>query len=139
VTARSGSEEPRYVPVRSIYDLIWAIGIGSGSSEGRIPLQPSKLLKSTLGSLDLNPPLSAFRPRGVSGPTSELSSRAPAQMGRREMEHEGGRNRQRGNPRPLCCPAPRSGALAVGGYKRPRGRERALCAGPFPRAANLLI
>jgi hypothetical protein len=22
------------------------------------------------------------------------------------------------------CPAPRSGALAVGGYKRPRGRER---------------
>jgi hypothetical protein len=37
---------------------------------------------------------------------------------------KGGRNRQRGNPRPSCCPAPRSGALAVGGYKRPRGRER---------------
>jgi hypothetical protein len=31
---------------------------------------------------------------------------------------------KRGNPRPSCCPAPRSGALAVGGYKRPRGRER---------------
>jgi hypothetical protein len=31
---------------------------------------------------------------------------------------------KRGNPWPSCCPAPRSGALAVGGYKRPRGRER---------------
>jgi hypothetical protein len=37
---------------------------------------------------------------------------------------KGGRNRQRGNPRPSCCPAPRSGALAVGAYKRSRGRER---------------
>jgi hypothetical protein len=37
---------------------------------------------------------------------------------------KGGRNRQRGNPRPSCCPAPRSGAPAVGGYKRSRGRER---------------
>jgi hypothetical protein len=27
---------------------------------------------------------------GVPGPTSEMSPRAPAQMGRREMEHEGG-------------------------------------------------
>jgi hypothetical protein len=55
---------------------------------------------------------------------------------------KGGRNRQRGNPRPSCCPAPRSGALAVGGYKRPRGREeraRALCVGPFSRVANLLV
>jgi hypothetical protein len=34
-----------------------------------------------------------------------------------------GRYRQRGNPRPSCCPAPRSSALAVGGYKRSRGRE----------------
>jgi hypothetical protein len=36
---------------------------------------------------------------------------------------------QRGNPQPSCCPAPRSGALAVGGYKlrvgeRERERER---------------
>jgi hypothetical protein len=49
-------------------------------------------------------------------------------MGRRETEHEGGKKegdrQKRGNPRPSCCPAPRSGALAVGGYKRPRGRER---------------
>jgi hypothetical protein len=50
---------------------------------------------------------------------------------------KGGRNRQKGNPRPPCCRAPRSGALAVGGYKRPRGR--ALCGGPSSRAANLPV
>jgi hypothetical protein len=50
--------------------------------------------------------MSAFRPRGVPGPTSKLSPRAPAQMGRREMEREGGKPegdmRKRGNPRPSC-------------------------------------
>jgi hypothetical protein len=62
--------------------------------------------------------LSAFRPRGVPGPTSKLSPRVPAQMGWRETEHKGGgEKRQRGNPRPSCCPAPRSGALAVGGLQ----------------------
>jgi hypothetical protein len=30
----------------------------------------------------------------------------------------------KGNPRPSCCLAPRADALAVGGYKRSRGRER---------------
>jgi hypothetical protein len=50
-------------------------------------------------------------------------------MGRRETEREGGRNRRetgvKGETHDLrVCPAPRSGALAVGGYKRPRGRER---------------
>jgi hypothetical protein len=71
--------------------------------------------------------VSAFRPRGVPGLTSKLSPRVPAQMGQRETEHEGGKRKEtgeRGNPRPSCCLAPRSGALAVGGYKRPRGRER---------------
>jgi hypothetical protein len=58
--------------------------------------------------------LSAFRPRGgVPGPTSKLSLRVPAQMGRREMEHKGGK----GN-RGSCYPAPKVDALAVGGYKR---------------------
>jgi hypothetical protein len=86
--------------------------------------------------------VSAFRPRGVPGPTSKLSPRVPAQMGRRETEHEGGGKEtgEMGNPRPSCCPAPRSGALAVGGYKRPRGREReTLHVGPSSRAANLLV
>jgi hypothetical protein len=77
--------------------------------------------------------LSAFRDRGVPGPTSKLSSRAPAQMGRRETWKSRGLR---------VCPAPRSGALAVGGYKRPRGRERVASrerqSRPLPRAANLL-
>jgi hypothetical protein len=34
--------------------------------------------------------MSVFRPRGVPGPTSKLSPRVPAQMGRRETEHEVG-------------------------------------------------
>jgi hypothetical protein len=52
---------------------------------------------------------------------------------------KGGRQAKRGNPRPSCCPAPRSGALEVGGYKRPRGRERGtLRVALSSRAANLL-
>jgi hypothetical protein len=52
--------------------------------------------------------LSAFRNLGVPGPTSELSPRAPAQMGRREAEREGGRKQPEGDrrgtwyPRPSC-------------------------------------
>jgi hypothetical protein len=64
--------------------------------------------------------VSAFRPRGVPGPTSKLSLRVPAQMGRREMKHKGNKKGNRGS----CCPVPRADALAVGGYKRSRGRER---------------
>jgi hypothetical protein len=53
-------------------------------------------------------------------------------MGRRETEREGGKIRKeagvKGETRGLrVCPAPRSGALAVGGYKRQRGREREAC------------
>jgi hypothetical protein len=68
--------------------------------------------------------VSAFRPRGVPGPTSKLSLCVPAQMGRREMGHKGGRT-VRGNRglRVVLRPG-RMGALAVGGYKRSRGRER---------------
>jgi hypothetical protein len=75
---------------------------------------------------------------------SKLSPRAPAQMGRRKMEREGGENRRetgvKGETRGLrVCPAPRSGALAVGGYKRPRGREReayARAVSSFPARAT---
>jgi hypothetical protein len=72
--------------------------------------------------------VSAFRPRGVAGPTSKLSLRVPAQMGRREMEHKG--KTVRGYVA-SCCPVPSADALAVGGYKRSRGRERA-CASARP-------
>jgi hypothetical protein len=54
-------------------------------------------------------------------------------MGRRETEHKGENNK--GN-RGLCCPAPRADALAVGGYKRSRGRERA-CSSARPPARPL--
>jgi hypothetical protein len=40
-------------------------------------------------------------------------------MGQRKMEHKEGKTAA------SCCPAPRVDALAVGGYKRSRGRERA--------------
>jgi hypothetical protein len=48
-----------------------------------------------------------FETRGVPGPTSKLSSRAPAQMGRRETEREGGSSQREtgvrgGIPRPSC-------------------------------------
>jgi hypothetical protein len=38
--------------------------------------------------------VSVFQPRGVPGSTSKLSPRVPAQMGRRETEHEGGEKRR---------------------------------------------
>jgi hypothetical protein len=70
-----------------------------------------------------------FETRGVPGPTSELSPCAPAQMGRRKAEREGGKGgsrreagvRECGSRGLRVSPAPESGALAVGGYKRPRG------------------
>jgi hypothetical protein len=87
-----------------------------------------------------------FETRGVPGPTSKLSPRAPAQMGRRETERERGKRqpgRERWKSRSLrVCLAPGSGALAVGGYKRPRRRERAASrerlSRSLPRAANPL-
>jgi hypothetical protein len=69
--------------------------------------------------------VSTFRPRGVPGPTSKLSPRVPAQMGRRETEHEGGKKQTKGKPAAFVLPAPRSGALAVGGLQASaRERER---------------
>jgi hypothetical protein len=69
--------------------------------------------------------VSAFRPRG------SLDRRVncrrvpqPRWVGARRSTKGGEETGKRGNSRPSCCPAPRSGALAVGGYKRPRGRER---------------
>jgi hypothetical protein len=50
---------------------------------------PSQLLNGP--NKDAQPAVSAFRDRGVPGPTSEMSPRAPAQMGRREAEREGGK------------------------------------------------
>jgi hypothetical protein len=46
-------------------------------------------------------------------------------------------NTRRGKTAASCCPAPRVDALAVGGYKRPRGREReSLPVSPSSRVAT---
>jgi hypothetical protein len=51
----------------------------------------------------------------------------------------GARRNTRGNNkgnRDSCCPAPRADALAVGGYKRSRERERASFVSPSSHAAT---
>jgi hypothetical protein len=55
------------------------------------------------------------QPRWVGARRSTKGGRQPEGDGRERWKSRGLR----------VCPAPRSGALAVGGYKRPRGRERA--------------
>jgi hypothetical protein len=62
--------------------------------------------------------LSAFRDRGVPGPTSEMSPRALAQMGRREAEREGGRKvagdrRERGGNPASFVFVPRPGRVRL--------------------------
>jgi hypothetical protein len=49
------------------------------------------------------------------------------------------RNTRRGKTAGSCCPAPRVDALAVGGYKRPRGREREPVRQPVLPRGHLLV
>jgi hypothetical protein len=83
-----------------------------------------------------NPPCRRFDPGG------SLDRRVncrrvpqPRWVGARRSA-KGGSQREtgvKGETRNLrVCPAPRSGALAVGGYKRPRGREREAYARAVP-------
>jgi hypothetical protein len=84
--------------------------------------------------------MSAFRPRGVPGPTSKLSPRVPAQMGRRETEHEGGRKQAKGNLAAFVLPCAQVGCACSRGLQASAWeRARALRDGPFSRAANLLV
>jgi hypothetical protein len=76
--------------------------------------------------------VSVFRPRGVPGPTSKLSLRAPAQMGWRETEHKGGEPRPRVILRQSRCACSR-------GYKRSRGREGESPARPPSRMRALAL
>jgi hypothetical protein len=87
-----------------------------------------------------------FDPGGVPGPTSKLSSCAPAQMGRREMEREGGKSpegdrRIRGNPRPSCLSRAQVGCacsrgLQASAWEGARGLRTRLPV--LPRAAHSL-
>jgi hypothetical protein len=59
-----------------------------------------------------------FETGGVPGPTSEMSPRAPAQMGRREAEREGGREaagdgRERGGNPAAFVFVPRPGRVRL--------------------------
>jgi hypothetical protein len=85
--------------------------------------------------------VSTFRDLGVPGPTSEMSLRAPAQMGRREAEREGGRKVE--IPRPSCSSRAQVGCACSRGLQASmRVRERAALrerlSHPRPRAANPL-
>jgi hypothetical protein len=65
----------------------------------------------------VNQKLLAFRTRGVPGPTSKLSPRAPAQMGRRETKREGGKKpegdrRTKGKPAAFAF-VPRPGRVRL--------------------------
>jgi hypothetical protein len=71
--------------------------------------------------------LSAFRPRGVPGPTSKLSPRVPAQMGRRETEHKGGKT-AKGKPAAFVLSCAQVGCacsrgLQASAWERARARE----------------
>jgi hypothetical protein len=93
--------------------------------------------------------VSAFRDRGVPGPTSEMSPRVPAQMGRREAEREGGERwpetgvREVQVPRPSCSSCAQVGCACSRGLQAStRERERAASSErlsrPRPRAAHPL-
>jgi hypothetical protein len=90
-----------------------------------------------------------FEIGGVPGPTSEMSPRAPAQMGRREAEREGGKRRPETGvreveiPRPSCssraqveCACSRGLQASTREGERAASRER--LPRPLPRAANPL-
>jgi hypothetical protein len=94
--------------------------------------------------------MSAFRDRGVPEPTSEVSPRAPAQMGRRGAEREGGEARRQEMvvrevevPQPLCSSRAQVGCACSRGLQAStRGKERAASrerpSRPRPRAADPL-
>jgi hypothetical protein len=75
--------------------------------------------------------VSAFRPRGVPGPTSKLSLRVPAQMGRREMEHKG----EKREPR-LVLSCTQGGCACSRGLQAFAREGESLSVSPSSRAAT---
>ena len=73
---------------------------------------------------------------------SKLSPRVPAQMGRRETEHVGGKkgDRQKGKPAAFVLSYAQIGCACSRGLQAfAWERARALRVGPLSRAANLLV
>jgi hypothetical protein len=63
-------------------------------------------------------------------------------MGRRETEHEVGKIQAKGKPAAFVLPCAQVECACSRGLQAfawERDRARALCAGPFSRAANLLV
>jgi hypothetical protein len=77
--------------------------------------------------------LSAFRPRGVPGPTSKLSLRVPAQMGRRKMEHKGERE-----PR-LVLSCTQGGCASSRGLQAFARERESLCVSPSSRLTTFFV
>jgi hypothetical protein len=82
--------------------------------------------------------VSVFRPRGVPGPTSQLSLRVPVQMGRRETEHKGENSKWKPRPRVVLRPGwmrLQYGVTSV----REGEREREPCASLVLPRGHLLV
>jgi hypothetical protein len=107
------------------------------------------VLRNRIGDDFMN--VSVFRDRGVPGPTSEMSLRAPAQMGRREAEREGGGGKRQPEtgvreleiPRPSCSSRAQVGCACSRGLQastreRERAASRERLSRPRARAANPL-
>jgi hypothetical protein len=132
---------PDYVPSPGRYPLVVDPVIGNarptkvlidGGSNLNIIYAETCRRFETGGSLDRRVNCRRVpQPRWVGARWSAKGGRRPEGDGRERWKSRGLR----------VCPAPRSGALAVGGYKRPRERERAASrerlSRPFPARPTL--
>jgi hypothetical protein len=97
------------------------------SNYNEISSMASTLALSSLANLLLHSHIqmvSAFRPRAVPGPTSKLSLRVPAQMGRRETEHKGGKQQGETAAFVLSCAQGRCACIrGLQAFARERERD----------------
>jgi hypothetical protein len=93
----------RQLLVGAMLEFISAVLRGQEPSTTRLTVSFTPTNVRHLEHYDL-PYLSAFRPRGVPRPTSKLSLRVPARMGRRETEHKGENSKGKPWPRVVLRP-----------------------------------
>jgi hypothetical protein len=151
VTNGDSQPQPLYgMPMNSYLGQIPLSSSLFGRSAALDTVRPSELLLGLYNPYANRPPFPAaqsgghtrttmcqrFDPGGVPAPASKLSLRVPAQMGRRETEHKG--ETVRGN-HDLVLSCAQGGCACSRGlqaFARERERARALCVGPFSRAAT---